>query len=82
MKKSVRIKERVYEAIKKLNYKPNAKVARSLANNKRHMLGVVLPSEAQDMISNHFFIEAMKGMSLYAQSMNYFITYDLVKRKG
>lgn len=73
-------KERVYEAIKKLNYKPNA-IARSLANNKRHMLGVVLPSEAQDMISNHFFIEAMKGMSLYAQSMNYFITYAFSKEE-
>ena len=71
-------KARVFEAIKKLNYKPNA-IARSLANKKRHMLGVVLPNEAQDLISNHFFIEAMKGMSLYAQSMNYFITYAFSK---
>lgn len=71
-------KERVFEAIKKLDYRPNA-IARSLANKKRHMLGVVLPSEAQDLISNHFFVEAMKGMSIYAQSMNYYITYAFSK---
>ncbi len=67
-------KARVFEAIKKLDYRPNA-IARSLANRKRHMLGVVLPNEAQDLISNHFFVEAMKGMSIYAQTMNYYITY-------
>lgn len=71
-------KERVFAAIKKLDYRPNA-IARSLANKKRHMLGVVLPSEAQDLISNHFFVEAMKGMSMYAQSMNYYITYAFSK---
>lgn len=67
-------KKRVHEAIKKLNYKPNA-IARSLANNKTRILGVVLPSEAQDLLTNPFFINAMKGMSMYAQSKNYYITY-------
>lgn len=71
-------KEIVMAAIKKLKYKPNA-IARSLANRKRHMLGVVLPSEAQNLITNHFFIEAMRGMSNYAQSMKYFITYAFSK---
>jgi DNA-binding LacI/PurR family transcriptional regulator len=67
-------KERVNEAVKKLNYKPNA-IARSLANNKTRILGVVLPSEAKDLLTNPFFINAMKGMSIYAQSKNYYITY-------
>ena len=67
-------KERVREAIKKLKYKPNA-IARSLANNKSRILGVVLPNEAQDLIANTFFIQAMKGMSKYAQNKKYYITY-------
>lgn len=67
-------KERVREAIKKLKYKPNA-IARSLANNKSRILGVILPNEAQDLIANTFFIQAMKGMSQYAQNKKYYITY-------
>lgn len=71
-------KEKVHKAIDKLNYKPNA-IARSLAKNKTRILGVILPSEAQDLLVNSFFINAMKGMSLYAQSKNYYITYVFTK---
>lgn len=71
-------KEKVNKAIKKLNYKPNA-IARSLASNKTRILGVILPSEAEDLIVNSFFINAMKGISLYAQSKNYYITYVFTK---
>ncbi|MGL5315742.1 MAG: LacI family DNA-binding transcriptional regulator [Peptostreptococcaceae bacterium] len=74
-------KERVHEAIKKLNYRPNA-IARSLANNKTRILGVVLPNEAVDLLANPFFINAMKGMSMYAQSKNYYITYAFSKYEG
>lgn len=71
-------KERVQDAVKKLNYKPNP-IARSLANNKTRILGVILPSKADDLLTNPFFINAMKGMSLYAQSKNYYITYAFTK---
>jgi DNA-binding LacI/PurR family transcriptional regulator len=67
-------KERVRDAIKRLKYKPNA-IARSLANKKSRILGVVVPNEAQDLITNTFFIQAMKGMSRYAQNKKYYITY-------
>ncbi|OOM79149.1 LacI family DNA-binding transcriptional regulator [Clostridium sp. BL-8] len=67
-------KEKVRDAINRLKYKPNA-IARSLANKKSRILGVVLPSEAQDLITNTFFIQAMKGMSLYAQNKKYYISY-------
>lgn len=67
-------KKRVHEAIKKLNYNPNV-IARSLANNKTKIIGVVIPSESQDLLTNHFFIKAMKGMSKCAQEKNYYITY-------
>ena len=71
-------RERVHEAVKKLNYKPNP-IARSLANNKTRILGVIIPSKADDILTNSFFINAMKGMSLYAQSKNYYITYAFTK---
>ncbi len=73
-------KIRVQEAVKKLNYKPNP-IARSLANNKTRILGVVLPNEVDDLLANPFFINAMKGMSMYAQNKNYYITYAFSKNE-
>ncbi len=71
---SEQTKERVNDAIRKLNYKPNM-IDRSLASNKTRILGVVLPQEADDILNNPFFITAMKGLSKYAQRKNYYITY-------
>lgn len=71
---SEKTKEKVREVIEKLNYKPNA-IARSLANKKTKIIGVVLPSEAQDLFFNPFFIKAMQGMSSYAKKKKYYITY-------
>lgn len=71
---SDKTKSAVREVIKKLKYNPNA-IARSLANKKSRILGIVLPSEAKDLLTNSFFIQAMKGMSSYAQSNKYYITY-------
>lgn len=71
---SEKTKQRVREVIEKLNYKPNA-IARSLANQKSRILGVVLPSDAHDLLLNPFFLQAMKGMSSYAQKKKYYITY-------
>lgn len=63
---SEKTKERVNEVIRRLNYKPNA-IARSLASNTTKILGVVLPNESKDLVTNSFFIEAMQGMSNYAK---------------
>jgi DNA-binding LacI/PurR family transcriptional regulator len=41
----------------------------------------VLPNEADDLLSNPFFVNAMKGMSMYAQSKNYYITYAFSKNE-
>lgn len=59
---SEKTKEIVREAISKLNYRPNV-IARSLANNKSRIIGVVFPNEAQNLLTNPFSIQAMKGMS-------------------
>lgn len=71
---SEKTKEKVREVIEKLNYKPNA-IARSLANKRTKIIGVVLPSEAQDLFFNPFFLKAMQGMSSYAKKKKYYITY-------
>ena len=57
-------KERVNEAIKKLNYTPSV-VARSLANNKTRILAVLLPGGAEVSFENPFFVQAMKGISMF-----------------
>ena len=66
--------KKVKEAIEKLNYIPNI-VARGLANNKTRILAVVLPNRAEESFSNPFFMQVMKGISIYAQKENYYIMY-------
>ncbi len=73
-------KERVNNAIKKLNYTPNV-VARGLANKKTRILAVILPKEAEDIFSNPFFIQAMKGISICAQEEDYYIMYGFNQDK-
>lgn len=67
-------KERVNEAIKKLNYTPSV-VARGLAKNKTRILAVLLPGEAEVSFENPFFVQAMKGISMYSQKEDYYIMY-------
>lgn len=67
-------KEKVNKAIKELGYRPNA-IARSLANKKTKTLGIVLPTGAEGMIDNPFFIKAMEGISKCAQMYGYYIMY-------
>lgn len=71
---SDKTKERVNEAIKKLNYTPNI-IARGLANKKTRILAVILPKEAENIFANPFFIQAMKGISICAQKEDYYIMY-------
>lgn len=71
-------KKRVYEAIDKLDYHPNA-VARSLANKSTNTLGLILPNEAKDLFKNPFFIQIMTGISVYAQKKGYYIMYAFSK---
>ena len=73
-------KQRVKQAIKKLNFKPNA-IARSLANNKTYTLGMILPGEIEGAFDNPFYIQAMQGMSLYAMQHNYYMMYAVAKDK-
>ncbi len=67
-------KEKVYKAMKDLSYQPNA-IARSLANKSTKTLGLILPSTDENLFNNPFFIQAMKGISVYTQKKDYYIMY-------
>ncbi len=64
----------VFDAMSQLNYRPNA-IARSLANQSTQTLGLILPSTDENLFKNPFFIEVMRGISLYAQKKGYRIMY-------
>ena len=72
---SDKTKAKVFAAMKELNYQPNI-IARSLANKKSYTLGLIIPSKEEKMFENSFFIQAMRGLSIYAQSKGYYIMYN------
>lgn len=73
-------KAKVMEAVKKLNYHPNA-IARSLAHNSTSILGLILPSDAEDFYKNPFFIQLMTGIGVYTQEKGYNIMYSFGKNE-
>ncbi len=68
-------KRKVYLAMEELNYHPNA-IARSLANKSTKTLGLILPNTSEDLFTNPFFIQAMRGISVYSQKKGYYIMYN------
>ena len=77
--KSPRISEAtkkiVYDAMDELKYKPNA-IARNLANASTKTLGLIIPNQDENLFKNPFFIQAMRGISIYAQKKNYKIMFN------
>jgi len=71
-------KKIVNKAMEELKYHPNA-VARSLANSSTRTIGLILPNSSDDLFTRPFFIEAMRGISIYAQSNNYNLMYCFSK---
>src|ERR1700737_74877 len=60
-----KLRERVEAAIRKLNYRPNL-LARSLAKQKTHTIGMVVPD-----IANPFFPMVVRGAEDAAQKRGY-----------
>lgn len=75
---SEKTKEKVMETIRDLNYHPNA-IARSLVNSETKILGLIIPSEAEDLLKNPFYIQVMAGISMYSQKKNYYVMYAFNK---
>ena len=68
-------KQIVYAAMDELHYKPNA-IARNLANASTKTLGLIIPNQDENLFKNPFFIQAMRGISIYAQKKNYKIMFN------
>ena len=78
---SDKTKVKVLEAMKALNYQPNI-IARSLANRRTYNLGMILPSKETKIFENPFFIRAMRGLSIYAQSKGFYIMYNFCQTEA
>lgn len=74
-------REKVFSAIKDLNYHPNI-IARSLANRATKILGLIIPNTAEELFKNPFFIQAMTGISVYAQKKGYYIMYTFSRMEN
>ncbi len=68
-------KQLVYKAMDELKYKPNA-IARNLANASTRTIGLIIPNQDENLFKNPFFIQAMRGISIYAQKKNYKIMFN------
>src|SRR5580693_6439451 len=62
---SKKLRDRVEETIRKLNYRPNL-IARSLAKQKTHTIGMIVPD-----IANPFFPMVVRGAEDAAQKHGY-----------
>lgn len=60
-----RTKQKIFDAVKKLNYKPNYN-ARAMVTKKTNIIGIVLPD-----ISNVFFAELVRHMQLELNTYGY-----------
>ncbi len=68
-------KQKVYNAMKELKYRPNA-IARSLASQSRtKIVGIILPSDNDQLFHNPFFIKVISSISAYAQDQGYYIMH-------
>jgi DNA-binding LacI/PurR family transcriptional regulator len=62
--------ERVKDEMKKLGYHPNA-IARSLASNTSHTLGIIMPNRPGEVLLNPFFPEVLSGILKVATREGY-----------
>ncbi len=69
---SLATKERVWKAMKELDYHPNV-TARKLATNATRTIGLVLPNDVKLLAENPFFIQVLTGITSYAQEKDYYI---------
>lgn len=67
---SEKTKQRVREAMKELGYHPNF-IARSFASQMTQVIGIVMPSSADQALQNLFFPEAIRGISKAAHEKRY-----------
>lgn len=70
-------REKVLEAIKELQYKPNA-VARAMVSQRTHNIGVIIYRQHLSIMSHPFYGKILDSILVTAESMNYsvFVSTD------
>lgn len=66
-------KEKVREAMAKLGYEPNFQ-ASNLASKNSRTIGIILPASERSMYVNSFFLEMIRGITMYCNSHQYITT--------
>ena len=66
-------KEKVRAAMVKLGYEPNFQ-ASNLASKNSRTIGIILPASERSMYVNSFFLEMIRGITMYCNSRQYITT--------
>lgn len=66
-------KEKVRRAMDQLGYEPNFQAA-GLATQNSHTIGIILPPSEWEAYENSFYLEAIRGISLYCNEKQYINT--------
>ncbi len=77
---SIETKKRVNRAMDELGYHPNL-IARSLANQSTHVLGLVMPESVDVIFQNPFFSSVLQGLSEGAHNKTYALQMTTGKTK-
>lgn len=71
------VRKRVQQVIEETGYRPNS-VARSLAGQKMHMIGLVIPQTAQILFTDPFFPHLIQGIAHACNQHNYTLSLFLM----
>lgn len=71
------VRTRVLQVIKETGYRPNA-AARTLASQRSHMIGLVLPQTVSSLFTDPFYPQLLKGISLACNQYDYTLALFLV----
>ena len=67
---SEKTKEKVRKAMAELGYEPNFQ-ASNLANQNSRTIGIILPPSEQETYENSFYLECIRGISLFCNHRQY-----------
>ena len=70
-------RERVMEVVNKYNYRPNS-LARSLATNSSHEIGVLVTQSEDEALGNAFWMELHRGIFEESKKRGYFVSLSYV----
>ena len=74
-------RERVMKVVRKYNYRPNS-VARSLATNSTHEIGVLVTQSEDEALGNAFWMQMHRGIFEESRQRGYFVSLSYVSKSN